>query len=148
VRGDGLAGLALPAFGVTVDRDRVRAFCVAIGEIRPMYRDVDAARAGGHPDLLVPPTYLFALEFERPQPYLALERLDARLSSALHAEQAFDYVRPCHAGDRLDFEPIVASYSESTDGRLGFVRRETTVLRERELVARLTNVLAIRWDAA
>jgi hypothetical protein len=145
VRGEGLAGTRLPGFSATIERDRLIAFCAAIGETRSAYVDVAAARADGHPDVLVPPTYLFTLEFERPQPYLGLERLGAPLSAVLHAEQAFDYAQSCRVGDRLDFEPVIADYRESTGGRIAFLRRHTTVLRAGSVVARLTNVLAVRW---
>jgi hypothetical protein len=147
VRGEGLAGTRLPGFSATIDRNRLLTFCAAIGEVRPVYRDVTAARAAGHPDLPVPPTFLCALEFGRPQPYLALERLGAPLSVVLHAEQGFDYLSACYAGDRLDFEPVIDDYTESSTGRLGFLRRSTTVCRADAVIAHLTNVLAIRWDA-
>jgi hypothetical protein len=142
-----LIGTALPSFSATVDEDRLRRFVHAIGERRAEHLDVAAARAAGYPKLPVPPTYLFALEFERPEPYLAVEALGASLSAVLQAEQAFDYRQVCYAGDRLDFAPVVADYLEKSGGRLGFLTRRTDVTRDGKVVAILENVVAIRWSA-
>ncbi len=40
-----------------MERGRLRMFAAAIGETDPIYTDVEAARAAGHPDLPVPPTF-------------------------------------------------------------------------------------------
>ncbi|HEY9265413.1 MAG TPA: MaoC family dehydratase N-terminal domain-containing protein, partial [Mycobacterium sp.] len=61
-------GTQLPAATMTVDRARLRFFAKAIGETDPVYTDVDAARAAGHPDLPVPPTFLFSIELEASDP--------------------------------------------------------------------------------
>jgi len=146
MRGDRVIGLQLPEFEVTVQRSEVVDFATAIGEQRRQFIDVEAAREAGHPDVLLPPTYLFALEFKRPQPYLAVELLGASLSSVLHAEQYFGYRAPCHAGETLRFDPKIDDYVEKSQGRLGFLRRRTTVSRAGDEVAILENLLAIRWD--
>jgi N-terminal half of MaoC dehydratase len=148
VRGDALRQLRLPGFTVDVDRQHVLRFLDAIGERRPECGDVDVDGAAAQPDLPVPPTYLFTLELARPRPYLALERIGAPLSAALHAQQEFEYFAPVYAGDRLDFAPVVGGYVEKRGGRLGFLERRTTVRRGGEVVARLINVLAIRWEVA
>jgi hypothetical protein len=146
VRGQSVIGLELPSFSVTVERDDVAAFAHAIGETRARFHDIDAARRLGHPDLPIPPTYLFALESRRPQPYKALDVLGVPLSAGLHAEQAFDYDAPVHAGDQLSFAPAIEDYFEKGGGRLGFLRRRTLVRRDGHVVASLRNLLAIRWE--
>ena len=40
-----------------VGREKIREFAVAIGDGDPLFRDVDAARAAGHADLVAPPTF-------------------------------------------------------------------------------------------
>jgi hypothetical protein len=147
VPGECVVGMALPRFSATVDGARTRAFIDAIGEDRSEYRDRNAALAAGYRELPVPPTYLFVLEYERPQPYLALDVLGVPLSAVLHAKQAFDYRAQCYVGDDLDFTPVITSYTEKKDGRLGFLERRTTVRRDGAVVAYLVNVLAIRWEA-
>lgn len=138
--------MKLPGFSVAVERDEVSSFARAIGENRGEYHDIEAAHALRLPDLATPPTFLFALEFRRPQPYLALELLGAPVSAILHAEQGFDHQHPTYAGDRLDFFPQVDDYYEKAAGRLGFLRRRTDIVRDGQTVARLSNLVAIRWD--
>lgn len=48
-------GTTLPATTLTVERARLRFFAKAIGETDPVYTDVDAAKAAGHPDIPAPP---------------------------------------------------------------------------------------------
>jgi acyl dehydratase len=141
-----IVGQALPGFVVDVERYPVRLFARTIGDLRAECHDVEAARAAGYPDLMVPPTYLFTLELGRPEPYRALELLGSRLSAALHAGQSFRYQRLCFAGDRLDFELRITDYTEKRGGALGLLERTTTVRRGPEPVAELVNVLAIRWE--
>jgi len=142
-----VVGQVLPGFAVDVERDPLRLFARTIGDLRPECHDLDAARAAGYPDLLMPPTYLFSLELRRPEPYRALELLGTRLSAALHAGESFRYRQLCFAGDRLDFDLRITGYTEKRGGALGLLERTTSVRRGSELVAELVNVLAIRWDA-
>lgn len=139
-----LIGLELPAFSTLVEREPLRAFSTAIGETDAVYREVAAARAAGHPDVPVPPTYLFSLEFQRPDPYLALRLLDADLTQVLHGEQRFTYHSLTYAGDELTFRPRVGDYYEKKGGALRFVVRDTTVTRSGAVVAELRNVLVVR----
>jgi acyl dehydratase len=143
-----IVGLALPGFSVDIERDPLRFFARTLGDLRPECHDVTAARAAGHPDLLVPPTYLFSLELRRPQPYAALAALGTTLSAALHAGETFTYHRLAHAGDRLEFELRITGYTEKRGGALGFLERTATVCRGGEPIAELVNVLAIRWAGA
>lgn len=53
---------------VTVERGRLALFARVTGQTDPVYTDVAAARAAGHPDLPVPPTFIFGLELEAPDP--------------------------------------------------------------------------------
>jgi hypothetical protein len=62
-------GHASPPCTLDVERGRLRQFAHAIGETRAVYVDETAARAAGYPDLPVPPTFLFCLEMDRPNPY-------------------------------------------------------------------------------
>ena len=44
-----------------VGREKIREFADAIGDPNPAYRDADAARALGHPDVIAPPTFAIVL---------------------------------------------------------------------------------------
>jgi acyl dehydratase len=142
-----IVGQELPGFAVDVARYPVRLFARTVGDLRAECHDVDAARAAGYPDLMIPPTYLFTLELRRPDPYRALDLLGSPLSAALHAGQSFAFQQLCFAGDRLDFELRITGYTEKQGGALGLLERTTAVRRGSEPVAELVNVLAIRWEA-
>lgn len=134
-------GTALPVFTASADRRRLRLFADVMGETDPVYTDVAAARAAGYPDLLVPPTFLFSLEYERPDPHGPLLRLGIDLRNVLHAEQRFDYHTMTFAGQALEFRPVLADLYTKKEGRLFFVVRETAVLRHGELIATLRNTV-------
>jgi acyl dehydratase len=46
-----------------VSRELIRRFADAIGDPNPAYRDVEAAKALGHPEVIAPPTFLTVLGF-------------------------------------------------------------------------------------
>jgi acyl-CoA synthetase (AMP-forming)/AMP-acid ligase II len=58
---------------LAVERGRLRLFAKATGQTDPVY--VDAAVARGHRDLPVPPTFLFGVELEQPEPFAWLSDL-------------------------------------------------------------------------
>jgi hypothetical protein len=78
---------------VTAERGRLAFFARATGQADPVYADLDAAKAAGHPDLPIPPSFYFGLEMERPDPFGWLTALDVDLRRVLHGEQSFT----CHA---------------------------------------------------
>ena len=114
-------------FSVEVEKGRLRFFAQATGQADPVYTDDSAARAAGHPGLPVPPTFLFCLEMDAPNPAALRELLDMPVPKILHAEQRFTYHAMCHAGDVLTFEQRIADIYAKKGGLLEFVRRETRV---------------------
>src|SRR5262249_43014580 len=96
---EAIIGRELSVFEVAVGRDPLRWFAQVLGFADPVYHDVDAARAAGYPDLLVPPTYLFSLELRRPDPYGVVRELGFKESQLLHGGQEFGYHAPAFAGD-------------------------------------------------
>jgi acyl dehydratase len=96
-------GREYPSSGTyEVGREHLRQFADAIGDDNPVYRDPDAARAAGHPDVLAPPTFLTVLGFRfRGDSPLADPELGLDYSRVVHGDQAFTLHRPVHAGDVL-----------------------------------------------
>lgn len=129
---------------VDVERGRLRLFAKAIGEDRSVYTAVEAAREAGHPDLPVPPTFLFCLEMERPDPFAFLTSIGVDLRQVLHGEQAFAYERLAHAGDQLTFASRVTEVYEKKGGTLVFLVSETDVTRHGEPIARLTTTTIVQ----
>src|SRR4051794_37886334 len=82
-------------------REKIREFAEAIGDQNPAYRDADAARALGHPDVIAPPTFPIAITWGTTEQVIADPRLGLALHRILHGEQRFAYARPIVAGDEL-----------------------------------------------
>ncbi|MEU6264601.1 MaoC family dehydratase N-terminal domain-containing protein [Saccharopolyspora shandongensis] len=137
-------GTKIPRHSADVERGRLRFFAKAIGETDPVYLDVDAAKAAGHPDVLVPPTFLFCLDGERTDGFSLIDFLGIDIRRVLHGEQSFTYHAPMHAGDQLAFEGEITDVYSKKGGALEFVVRTTTVTRDGELVAELANSLVVR----
>jgi hypothetical protein len=139
-----IVGLQLPDFTSVAERGRLRAFAHAIGESDPIYTDLAAAQSAGFADLPVPPTFLFSLELERPDPQRVIRELGIDLRQVLHGEEAFTYHRMAVAGEELHFTPAVVDYYEKKGGALRFAVRETRVTAAGTLIAELRNVLVAR----
>jgi acyl dehydratase len=120
-------GHKLPVFSARVETGRLKFFAKAIGQTDPVYSDEAAALAAGWPGLPVPPTFLFCLEMEAPNPGALRELLAIDITKVLHGEQRFTYHAPCHAGDTLSFEQRITDIYQKKGGLLEFVVRETRV---------------------
>lgn len=128
-----------------VERGRVRQFARAIGETDPIYLDEAAARAAGHPDVLAPPTFLFAAELDSGGLFGWLGEAGVPLTRVLHGEQRFTYHRQAHAGDVLRVSTRIADVYAKRSGTLEFVIVETRVTdREERPVAELTGTIVVR----
>lgn len=142
---DTARALALQIDGheVDVERGRLRAFARAIGETDPVWTDLEVARAAGHPDLPVPPTFFFSLDLESTDPLGWVGRLGADLRGLLHGEQTFTYHGCLHAGETVTVRPrITEAYAKNE--RMDFVVKHTEYLREGELVAEADTLLVLR----
>lgn len=143
-----LIGLTFEPFTVAAEPGRLRFFARAIGETDPVFTDEAAARAAGHPGLPLPPTFLFSMELDQPDPFAVVHRLGIDLAHLLHGEQRFTYHRVAHAGEPLTFTARIADIFEKKGGALAFVVRETAVTDAGgAAVADLTTVLVVRTPA-
>jgi hypothetical protein len=127
-------GYSLPPFTVTVERERLRQFAVAIG----------GSSSGGDEDR-APPTYLKVIEGEDNSTRRILAALGVDLRRVLHAEQEFEFHAPYRAGDRLAVERTVSNIYERKAGELEFVVVDTLIRRSSgALVARTQQVILVR----
>jgi acyl dehydratase len=93
----------------------------------------------------VPPTFLFCLEMEAPNPAAIRELLGMDYRTLLHGEQGFTYHAMAYAGDTLRYEQRIADIYDKKGGALEFVVRQTRVSNQRdELVAQLRCVTVVR----
>ncbi|TCW84076.1 MaoC family dehydratase [Burkholderia sp. SRS-46] len=138
-------GALISRHTVDVEAGRLRFFAKATGQADPRYLDPDAAKAAGYPALPVPPTFLFCLEMEAPNPRATIEMLGIDIGRILHGEQHFRYHRMAFAGERLTFEVRIADIYAKKGGALEFVVRDTRVTDAHgAAVADLRSVIVVR----
>ncbi|WP_329112781.1 FAS1-like dehydratase domain-containing protein [Streptomyces sp. NBC_01353] len=107
-----------------VTRDVIRMFAYGICDPNPVYHEVAAARAAGHPDLIAPPTFAGLVSGRVALQLLEDPGFGFDYSRSLHAAQRFRHERPIHAGDELSTELVL----EEADI---FAGRERVILRSR-----------------
>jgi acyl dehydratase len=90
-----------PAEPYEVGREKIREFARAVGDDNPAYTDTEAAKALGHPDVVAPPTFVFAITYEAASAVVQDPGLGLDYSRVVHGDQRFAYTRPVRAGDRL-----------------------------------------------
>lgn len=99
---ESFVGRSLPAAGpFQVGREKIREFAAAIGDTSPLSRDLDVARAAGHPDLVAPPT--FSTTFTMPLIEALLRDPDFGwdYTRMVHGDQRITFHRAIHGGDEL-----------------------------------------------
>lgn len=140
-----IVGTQLPTTTMTLERGRLRLFSKATGQSDPVYTDVEAAHAAGHPDLPAPPTFLAAIQHERPEPLQWLVELGIDLRQVLHGEQTFVYHHMVYAGDELTLTPRITDYATKKNGVLELITRHSHVTNSSgHKVADLSDVIVVR----
>lgn len=141
---DTALALEIPGIEIRIDRSRLVFFAKAVAQTDPVYIDVEAARAAGHPDLPVPPSFYFSLALECPEPFAFLTPLGLGIEQFLHGEQSFEYFALAHAGDTIRLESRISDVYSKRGGTLEFLVRETAFRRGHDEVATMTTVLVAR----
>ncbi|MHC5259635.1 FAS1-like dehydratase domain-containing protein [Streptomyces sp. UC4497] len=90
-----------PTTSYEVGREKIREFAEAVGDTNPAYVDRAAAEELGHPDVIAPPTFVFAITFKAAGEVIHDPELGLDYSRVVHGDQKFTYTRPVRAGDKL-----------------------------------------------
>jgi acyl dehydratase len=131
-----------------VGREHIRSFATAIDDPNPLYLDVAAARAAGHPDVVAPPTFLTVLGFRfRDASPMADGDLGLDYRLVVHGEQQFAAHRPVYAGDVLRVVNIVTDIRDAGTNELMKTTMEVT-LSDGTPVATLVSSIISRGTAA
>jgi acyl dehydratase len=112
---------------VEIEAGRLRLLAKAMGETRPIYTDVAAARAAGHRSIVAPPTFPFCLLADSPVGAGYLAEVGIPVAEVLHGEQQFTYHQLLCAGDRVWVTRRVTDVYEKKGGALQFVVLESEV---------------------
>lgn len=132
-----------PSQPYAVTAEHIGAFATAVGADDPVHHDREAARAGGHADVVAPPTYAVVIS----------QRCDAQLvedpeagidfSRVVHGSQAFDHHRPILAGDRIVGVLHVDAVRE-TGGQTMVTTRAELATESGDPVSTATSMIVIR----
>lgn len=113
----------------TVDRSDSLLFSATTLSLCPRYFDVEAARAEGHPDIVVNPYFVLALVVG-----LSVEDLSEHSEAFLGISEA-RFARDVYPGDTVRAESVVESRRESASRPgFGIVAWRTTGLNQRDEV--------------
>lgn len=130
-----------------VSREMIRKFADAIGDQSPAYRDVEAAKALGHPDVIAPPTFLTVLGFRLGVGPISDPDLGLNYALVVHGEQRYVHHRPTRAGDVLTATSAIEDIRDAGKNELMTIRQEIRTT-EGELVATGYNTIVSRGTAA
>ena len=123
----GYVGTSLPPSApYQVGREKIREFALAIGEGASVCRDVEAARAAGHPDVVAPPTFCVTFTMPLIEAFLRDPAFGWDYSRMVHGDQSIVLHRPVHGGDELVTTIHVEDLSSRAGSHLLTLRCEIT----------------------
>jgi len=97
-----MTGKTLPPYTLKVEGVKIKELVSAIGDNNPIFIDKEAAIGEGYSDTPCPPTFLTSAFQEFTGAYLrAFDELGVTLSSVLHGEEEYEYLKEIYPGDTL-----------------------------------------------
>jgi len=142
-----LVGRSYPPSAVyEVGRAKIAEFATALGDPDPVYRDPEAARAHGHPDVIAPPTFAIVVSLEAANVVLADPDVELDYSRVVHGEQRFIHHRPIRSGDRLVATTTIENV-RTVAGNDMLTTRVELVTEDGERVCTATSMLVARGAA-
>jgi acyl dehydratase len=136
-----------PTSTYEVSREKIREFADAIGDGNPVFHDIEAARAAGHPDVIAPPTFITVINIPAVNTVVADPELGLDYSRMVHGDQAFSYTRPVHAGDKLSIAVTIDDIMDRAGNDFLTVRADLTA-EDGELVCTTRAQLVVRREDA
>jgi acyl dehydratase len=129
-----------------VGLEKIREFADAIGDTNPVHRDIEAARAAGHPTVVAPPTFVTIVNLRAIHEIVADPALGLDWSRVVHGEQTFAYHRPVLAGDSLRIVTTIENIMSRAGNDFLTVRAEITGADD-EPVCTATGMIVARGTA-
>ena len=115
-----------PSRPYEVGREKIREFADAIGDPNPAYRDREAARKLGHPDVIAPPTFATVIAMKAGYQVSFDPELGLDYSRVVHGEQRFVHERPIRAGDVLVTTVHIDNIRQAAGNDMLYTRAELT----------------------
>lgn len=132
-----------------IDRSQILAFADAVGALAPQHRDVAAAQAAGHADLVAPLTFAVVVAQRAEAEYVQDPASGIDFTRVVHGEERFTHHRPIVAGDVLAAAVHVDSIIERASITMVTTRTVITASGGAGLdgpVAVVTSTLAVRGE--
>jgi acyl dehydratase len=136
-----------PTDAYEVGREKIREFADAIGDPNPAYRDREAAKSIGHPDVIAPPTFPIILTLKAGHQVIADPDFGIDYSRVVHGEQRFVHHRPVRAGDVLQVIVTVDDIRTAAGNDIVTTRSEVSTV-DGERVVTATSTIVARGPAA
>ena len=130
-----------PSEPYEVSRVKIREFADAIGDRNPIYRDQEAAKAAGYPDVIAPPTFPIVVSLGNAG--LADPDLGLNYAMVVHGEQRFEYTRPLRAGDVVTCTATITEIKSIGNNEKMVIETDVATT-EGELVCKTYNTLVER----
>jgi acyl dehydratase len=124
------AGRTFPPHIYAVGREKIREYARAVGETDALHLDLDAARAGGHPDLVAPPMFAVVYCAEAIEEALLDPEVGIDFAMLLHGAQEFRWNALVHAGDEITTQVELSDVSERIG--LAFYRFRSRSVNQRD----------------
>jgi acyl dehydratase len=124
-----------------VGREKIREFADAIGDPNPAYRDPDAARALGHPDVVAPPTFPIVVTMQAGHQVIMDPALGVDYSRVVHGEQRFAYSRPMRAGDLVQVVVTVEQVRPAAGNELVSTRSDVSTVDGEHVVTAYSTIV-------
>lgn len=128
-------GMEFPPCSIVVEKNKIAEFVAAIlqkddiSAIPPLYRDENAAREAGYPNIPAPPTFSTIFVNRASGGFSAIaNQLGINLQKLLHSEDEYEYFAPICAGDTITRKiKVVDMYERGKKEKKGWYA-EVTVL--------------------
>jgi acyl dehydratase len=128
-----------------VGLEKVREFAAAIGDPNPVHRDVEAARAAGHPAVIAPLTFAIIINLRAIHEIVADPELGLDWSRVVHGEQSFEYHRPIQVGDSLGIATTIENIMTRAGNDFLVMRAEVTAEPDTPVLT-ITATVIVRGD--
>ena len=119
-------GMSTAPVSVEVERGRIRFFAQVLGETDPLFTDVEAARAKGHPDIAAPPSFFMVIEaladeaLRRQGDQSVVELVGGDFRYLLHGDEHYSYEGLIYAGDTVSLSTRIVDFYDRKGGAMEF----------------------------
>ena len=125
-----------------VEKGVIKRYCVAVGDLNPLYLDEEYARKTRYGGIIAPPTFVFSVNNKVDAPVgedgrpLGRVKLPPPLNRIARAGNEYEFGKPARPGDVISARRKITSIfeKEGKAGGLVFVEYEITYTNQRQEV--------------